>query len=206
MDGRRAVDVPRRRWGRRALLALWRLLATSGLRIGEALGLRWRDVDWSRNRIVRRTRSKGVEGRVSTGTPKTQRGRRTADLDADTMKQLVELHDIERRNAPGDYVFLVPGTDEPLHRDGVGSRFRRLVRVSGLPHLSPHGRRDTHATLLLQQGEALHVVSRRLGHANEAFTARRYAAVLPGQQAEAVDRLARRLGETSPNGQNGNAQ
>lgn len=95
--------------------------------------------------------------------------------------------------SPDGLALLIPSSQQPLHPDGVRNRFDRLVQKAGLPRLTPHGLRDTHATLLLQQGEALHVVSRRLGHANEAFTVRRYAAVLPGQQADAVNRLAERL-------------
>ncbi len=177
------------------LYPLWRLLAMSGLRLGEALGLRWRDIDFRRGRIVvRQTRSKGVDGRIRSGTPKTQRGRRTLDLDAETMRVLERYRAHNQPYAsPDGLVLLVPCSQKPLHPDGVRNRFDRLVQKAGLPRLTPHGLRDTHATLLLQQGEALHVVSRRLGHANEAFTARRYAAVLPGQQADAINRLAERL-------------
>lgn len=77
-----------------------------------------------------------------------------------------------------------------MHPDGVTQRFERHVRDSKLPKLRLHGLRHTHATLLLLKGVPLHVVSRRLGHSNEAFTARQYAHVLPGQQAEAAATLA----------------
>lgn len=50
--------------------------------------------------------------------------------------------------------------------------------------------RHTHATLLLKAGVPLHVVSRRLGHASETFTAQVYAHVLPGQQADAAAAFA----------------
>jgi integrase len=57
--------------------------------------------------------------------------------------------------------------------------------------LTLHGTRHTHATLLLKAGVPLHVVSRRLGHASEAFTAAVYAHVLPGQQREAAETFSR---------------
>lgn len=79
---------------------------------------------------------------------------------------------------------------KPLHPDGVTQRFDRHVRESGLPRITFKGLRHTHATLLLLRGRPLHVVSRRLGHANEVFTARVYSHVLPGQNGAAVDDLA----------------
>ncbi len=67
------------------------------------------------------------------------------------------------------------------------------------PALSFHGLRHTHATLLLKAGVPLHVVSRRLGHASEAFTAYVYAHVLPGQQREAAETFSRLVwGEVAP--------
>lgn len=59
--------------------------------------------------------------------------------------------------------------------------------------LGTHAARHLHGSVLLRDGVPLHVVSRRLGHANEAFTARVYAHVLPGQQAEAAAVFARAI-------------
>lgn len=69
-------------------------------------------------------------------------------------------------------------------------RFDRHVRESGLPRISFRGLRHSHATLLLLRGTPLHVVSRRLGHSNEAFTPRVHSHALPGQDGAAVDGLA----------------
>lgn len=81
----------------------------------------------------------------------------------------------------------------PLHPDGVNQRFDTLVKRANVPRITPHGLRHTHATLLLLAGEPLHVVSRRLGHANEAFTARVYEHVLP-RQGERAARARRGMG------------
>lgn len=81
----------------------------------------------------------------------------------------------------------------PEDPDVVSQRFDRFVARLGLPGISFHGLRHTHATLLLLDGVPPHVVSMRLGHRSVAFTLQQYAHVLPQQQAEAVERLASRL-------------
>jgi integrase len=79
---------------------------------------------------------------------------------------------------PDDLVFV--GLDHrPLYPDTLSRAFDRIVaRLVGqglVKRITIHGLRHTHGTLLLLTGVPLHVVSRRLGHANEAFTARVYA-------------------------------
>ena len=87
--------------------------------------------------------------------------------------------------ADGELVFPRPeGT--PLHPDYFSQVFDRAASRSGLPKLSLHDLRHTHATLMLQAGIPVKVVSERLGHASPAFTMTVYQHVLPGMQAEAA--------------------
>jgi len=87
----------------------------------------------------------------------------------------------------------------PLDPDGVSQRFNRIVRDTGLRRIRFHDLRHTQATLWLKSGEPTYVVSRRLGHASEAFTMKQYAHVLPGQQREAALRFAELIdSESSP--------
>lgn len=78
----------------------------------------------------------------------------------------------------------------PLEPTGISSRFARRLKDAGVPRIRLHDLRDTHATLLLKEGVAPHVVSQRLGHSSVAFTLQVYAHVLPGQQSEAAERVA----------------
>jgi integrase len=77
-----------------------------------------------------------------------------------------------------------------LHGDVVSQRFERLAKRATAPRLRLHDPRHTHATLLLAAGVPAHVVSRRLGHASEAFTLQQYGHLLPQQQRDAADRIA----------------
>lgn len=186
------------------LFALWRVAGHSGARRGELLALRWSDIDLDGATVaINRNRVKGRGGRVTEDRPKTPRGRRTIDLDPQTIETLRDHRkaQLEERLAygegygDGDYVFCRPD-GEPLHPDTVSQAFDRLVARSGLRRVTMHGLRHSHGSILLRAGVPLHVVSRRLGHASEAFTAQVYAHVLPGQQAEAAAAFAAAVDES----------
>ena len=81
----------------------------------------------------------------------------------------------------------------PIAPDIISKDFCALVRKAGLPHLTLHGLRHAHATLLLTAGVHPKVVSERLGHSNIAITMDIYSHVLPGLQEQAVIALDKRL-------------
>ena len=75
----------------------------------------------------------------------------------------------------------------------ISKDFCALVRKYGLPHLTFHGLRHAHATLLLTSGVHAKVVSERLGHSNIGITMDTYSHVLPGLQEQAALSLDERL-------------
>lgn len=177
--------------------ALWHLAAHTGMRRGELVGMRWDAVDLDAGLVtVIRQRVK-VGSDVEVGRPKTSRSRRTIDIDPDTIEVLRD----HRRRQLQERLAIGPGwtnsglvftreDGQPLHPDVASQRFVKLVEDTDVPRITLHGLRHTHGTLMLAAGVALHVVSRRLGHASEAFTAQVYAHVLPQQQAQAAARFA----------------
>ncbi len=188
-------------------LALWRLLAFTGMRRGEAVGLRRRDLDLDHNRLyVVQQRAKGG-GTVQTGKTKGRRGRMVV-LDAATVQALrrhLEEQTRERDLLGAGYtdeglVFAhVDGT--PIHPDSVTKRFIRLCGQSWLPPLTPHGLRHTHATLLLKDGVHLKVIQERLGHSSIQVTGDIYTHVAPSLQEDAAARAARILDKLASDAQ-----
>ena len=83
----------------------------------------------------------------------------------------------------------------PVDPMRVTQVFRRLVRRLPVPVLRLHDLRHTHASLLLQAGVSIKVVSERLGHRTIALTMDTDTHVLPATDADAADRFARLLGE-----------
>lgn len=171
---------------------IWYLAANTGMRRGELLGLRWRDVDLDARCLSVRRAIVAVAGEVIDSQPKTRRGHRTIDLDERTAAMLVEhrrAQTDERRTlglaGSAELVFTKPdGTN--FHPDNVRQAFERRVVRSDVPRIRFHDLRHTHATLLLKAGVPPKVVSERLGHATVAFTMEIYAHVIPGMQAEAA--------------------
>ena len=87
-------------------------------------------------------------------------------------------------------VFVSPeGT--PFKPESISQSFERAVKRSGLPRIRLHDLRHTHATHLLASGANAKLASDRLGHSSVAFTLDTYGHVLPGQQADAADAVAR---------------
>lgn len=176
--------------GQDEFFAFWRLAAMTGARRGELLGLRWRDADLTAGTItINKGRVKGFDGAIESGRPKSARSRRTIEIDAGTISALADLRRHQDVVSIDGLIFTY-ADGKPVHPDGITQRFDRHVREAGLSKISLKGLRHTHATLMLLNGKPLHVVSRRLGHANEAFTARVYSHVLPGQDGAAAEDFA----------------
>jgi integrase len=183
----------------------WRLLAATGMRRGEALALRWRDVDLDAGRLaVRRSvgvvKAKGAGGQVAEGPTKTSRSR-VVDLDAGTAAALRAYQagrgllalDLVRDSA------LVLSNLDGTHRHperfsrrfaGQVAQARKELGEERLPVIRLHDLRHTHATLLLADGVPVKVVSERLGHASATITLTVYQHVHPGMGREAADRFA----------------
>lgn len=183
---------------------LWHTLAMTGMRRGEALALRWRDVDLDAGTVsVRRSagmvRVAGesadvVEGGTKTGKP------RVVDLDDDAVAVL-RAWKRDRGSMALQLVTpsaLVFGDTEGEHRnpEHVSRQFVRDTERCGMvPMIRLHDLRHSHATILLTERVPVHVVSQRLGHASAVVTMTVYAHVLPGSQREAADTFARLVRE-----------
>lgn len=181
------------------LYALWVVLATTGVRRGEALGLRWSDVDLKNHTLSVAQTITTVGHRVVVSPPKSDRSRRRLGLDPDTVRVLQDHKHAQERDRkllgvePSVLVF----TDEdggPIHPSAVTRRFKRLVKASGLPPLKgPHDLRHTWASLALAAGIHPKVVSDRLGHSTIAITIDTYSHAIPSLDADAAATVARQL-------------
>jgi integrase len=177
---------------------LFTVLATTGLRRGEALGLRWSDVDLDEGRLAVRQTLLAVNNHVQFGEPKTHRSRRTVDLDAATVAVL-KAHpksELEERAGAGlgrpraDGLIFTDEQGDPLHPNVVSRMFGKLVREVHLPIIRLHDLRHTHATLSLQAGVHVKIVSERLGHSSVTITLDTYSHAIPGLQRDAAERVA----------------
>lgn len=178
------------------LHAAWVLAASTGMRRGEVLGLRWSDVDLEAGRVSITQTVIAVGYKVSFSTPKTDNGRRSVALDPAVVNALRahRVRQAEERLAAATYadldlVFARPD-GSPLHPDNFSQSFDNHVRAVGLPRIRLHDLRHTHATLALQAGVHPLVVSKRLGHGSVTVTLDVYSHAIPEMQEEAAARVA----------------
>jgi len=188
------------------LEAAYVLALMTGMREGELLGLQWDDVDLAAAKLHVRRTVQAVKGKLHVGPPKTKKSRRTIDLDG------LAVHALRQHRAAlvafgyagSPWVFpgaLRPGVESaarkpgPMWPDTLVDRFKAIAARARtpdkrkLPALSFHGLRHTHATLALQAGTNVKVLSERLGHSNVTITLKIYAHALPSMQADAAARM-----------------
>jgi integrase len=178
---------------RHPLAAYFRLLATTGMRRGEGLGLRWRDIDFENRRLAVVQRLVRTSNGDVLSPPKTHRSRRAIGLDFRTVEALQDHKGRHRRLAQAsEFVFCRPdGSPIPPH--SVSKTFLRLAREAELPRIRLHDLRHSYATLALRAGVHPKVVSERLGHSTITLTLQTYSHVLPVLDFEAAERVAELL-------------
>lgn len=173
------------------------IAATTGLRRGEILGLRWRDLDLDQGMLsVARTLEETREEGLTFKEPKTGRSRRRIPLVPFTI-ELLRLHRVrqgEERLRAGSMwldadLVCCEADGSPLSPRRVTKTFTALARRAGFADIHLHSLRHTHLSHLLAAGVNIKIVSERAGHASVVITLDRYSHLLPGMQEDAVNRI-----------------
>jgi integrase len=180
------------------LAALWMLAASTGMRRGEMLGLRWVDVDLDRGRVAVRQTLVIAGRQVVISEPKTSRSRRSIALDP---RSVAALRSWRAAQAAERLAWGAGWTDSglvftredgtPIHPEWLSDAFEWRIKTAGLPRIRLHDLRHTHASLGLAAGVPIKVMSERLGHTSSSFTADAYQHVTPGLEEEAAATVAR---------------
>jgi integrase len=175
---------------------LFGLMLVTGVRRGEALGLRWEDVDLKKGVVSIRQQLQRIDGELKATDVKTEKSRRSINL-SKSMVQELKAHKAaqaeERLNAEvwqeSDYVF-TSNVGTPLDPRNVAKRFSSACHKARIGKWHPHELRHTAASLMLANGVPLQVVSDILGHASIRITSDVYGHVLAPQRQEAAETMA----------------
>jgi integrase len=174
------------------LHALYVVALGLGLRQGEALALRWSDIDL--DRAIVRVRHTLRRGDRVIAQPKTERSRRTLLMPEAVVAALREQRRLTATIDPEAFVFATP-EGRPLDGVNVTHEFQAALARVGLPRQRFHDLRHAHATLLIEGGVELAVVSRALGHSDLSTTADVYGAWtrdMAGRVASRMDDVLRK--------------
>lgn len=177
-----------------------RLALSTGMRIGEIVGLRWDDIDFT-NRIlfVRSTlnRLPTVDGESKTqlfvGSPKTKNGRRSIPLFDAIISDLADWRKTQEADAQlaqsayenTGYV-VTNEFGKPIEPRTFRDHYIRILKAAGLPHFTFHALRHTFATRAIEQGMDVKALSKILGHASVGFTLDTYAHLLDDHKRESM--------------------
>jgi integrase len=173
-----------------SLSPLWLLYLTTGFRRGEALGLRWRDVDWQRATLSVKQQVVIRGGAPAISEPKSRAARRTIEVDPVTLQHLSghlsrqqQVRQAARYWQPHDLVFCT-GLGTPINPANLYRQFAPIVQSAGVyPKLSIHDCRHSHATHLILAGVPITEVSRRLGHSKVSITVDVYGHLLADRES-----------------------
>lgn len=173
------------------------LAIDSGLRLGELMGLKWEDVDFTARTMNIVRSSQAIKGKgIFTKTPKTQSSVRKVTLSDSIMELLAAYRDWQNERKEllanqwhdGDWLF-TQWNGLPMYPTTPSQWFSKFLKRHGLPHIPFHALRHLSATLLISFGVPLKNVSSRLGHTDIRTTANIYSTALQSVDRQAADKM-----------------
>lgn len=174
--------------------ALYSVATAMGLRQGEALGLRWQDVDLDSRRLWVRKQLQRVDGKMELVDVKTKRSKRPIDIPEPLVEQLRahRKQQLEERLLLGEQwqdrgLVFATSKGTPLDRHNVTRYFQRILARLEIEPKRFHDLRHTCASLLLAQGVPLHEVSELLGHSGIQITSDIYGHLYETRRREVAD-------------------
>ena len=178
------------------------LITNLGLRVGEALSLKWSDIDFE-NRIVNINKTLQCqvwnfdrkEGESSSydilkDMPKTKAGIRTLKLNDDIIWYLKELKEYDKRNNISSEFVCCKKDGEMSHARNLRKSLRRLLRLAEIDKpVTMHTLRHTFGSVLIRRGIGVEVVSRLMGHSNVSITYSIYIHSIQEEEVKAMDEI-----------------
>ena len=177
----------------RMRVTLYRLLLSTGLRVGEALALSWSDVDFSAGYItVNKTIVQTIDKRERIqDSPKTVESDRLVTLDSSTISLLKEWKKCQSSNVINLNDSLIFSYSEHIY--AYANESRQLIShfaKAGVPNIGFHGFRHTHASLLMNNDVNPKEIQKRLGHADYSITMNTYSHLAKSKEKETAEKFS----------------
>ncbi len=190
--------------GERTEALFWVILST-GLRKGEAVGLKWGDVDLTTGVVTIKRRLVRVDGQMDMDTPKSKAGLRTVVLPEPALEKLKAWkirQDVERNShgeAWREEGWIFTGwkggryAGKYIEPRTVNDYLDVILEKADLPHVTVHDLRHTFCTWLLSQGVSVKDVQEAAGHSRPSVTYNLYHASVPGASQRVADKMGQLL-------------
>ena len=178
---------------------LFRLLAYSGMRVGECLALTWHDLDFKNNTIAINKTLATTEKGFEIQTPKTKASIREISLDNETI-QILKSWQLEQRkqllklgiNSMNKHQLIFSNNkNDFIGNSTIRKYLKQISKKAGIHLITSHGFRHTHATLLFASGMDIKQVQARLGHSNVQTTLNIYTHAMKDKQDKIGDEFAK---------------
>lgn len=173
------------------------LMSYTGLRQGEALALKWSDIDFENKKITVDKTAARIKEKQTLQTPKTKNSKRVISIDPTTLsilkswkKDQIKIYFRNGKHFEGDdnFIFTNQRADW-VHIHNFIPYFKRFVTDHKLKPITPHGLRHTHASLLFSAGVEPKNISDRLGHSTVQITLDLYTHITEEQRTDTVEKL-----------------
>lgn len=173
------------------------LMSYTGLRQGEALALKWSDIDFENKKITVNKTAVRIKEKQTLQTPKTKNSKRVISIDPTTLsilkswkKDQIKIYFKNGKHFEGDENFIFTNQrGEWVHIHNFIRYFKRFIADHKLKSITPHGLRHTHASLLFSAGVEPKNISDRLGHSTVQITLDLYTHITEEQRTDTVDKL-----------------
>lgn len=173
------------------------LMSYTGLRQGEALALKWSDIDFENKKITVDKTAVRIKEKQTLQTPKTKNSKRVISIDPTTLsilkswkKDQIKIYFKNGKHFEGDDNFIFTNQrGDWVHIHNFIPYFKRFIADHKLKPITPHGLRHTHASLLFSAGVEPKNISDRLGHSTVQITLDLYTHITEEQRTDTVEKL-----------------
>lgn len=165
----------------------WRLLFEveymAALRIGELIGLQWKDFDRDKKTILIR---QSITNSGKARKTKNKSSNATVTLPEQLVQKLVKFKEIDMKAEDNDFIFFA---NKRTSKTSVRRVLNKHIQMSGVPQISPHGLRHSCASRMINMGISPLIVSKHLRHSSVKETLDTYSHIFPNEIVGIIDKV-----------------
>lgn len=169
--------------------ALFRVLYFTGMRLGEALALNWKDLKENKININKSLSKEKRDDEYIISSPKTKSSIREILIDKTTKKTLNDLKEYYKNYIGFSEEWFIFGGIKPLSQSTIGRKKNDYCKIANVKQIKIHDFRHSHASLMVSKGVPITALAKRLGHSDTNMTLNTYSHFIPTDEDKAINIL-----------------